>query len=278
MTEESCAECGAAETMAFEVAYGLYRGPLVHSIRRRATALGLSERDVDVEALVQDTFEDALRVWDTIKIPRAWLYTVARRRLSRCVPEAMRRAHGEPSDHAEQGSFGWTTLTPGTSVTDVVAAREITALIQRMPQQRRQEVAYLRFLEGWDFNEIAEQLGCCPATARVHAHNARNYLVDAAIAYAPRLCSGPALSRRGPVPAVPALSRRCSAPARSTDTPGVPVGWLVLLVAGCAIAVGIHFGWSWALAASCAPAIILAGRAVRRMRRRTRRRTPRRLP
>ncbi len=121
--EESCAECGATETMAFEAAYELYRSPLVRSIRRQATTLGLSEWDVDVEALVQDTFEEALRVWDTITIPRAWLYTVARRRLSRCVPAAMRRAQGDPRELAERGSFGWTTLTPVISASDYVRAR-----------------------------------------------------------------------------------------------------------------------------------------------------------
>ncbi|AUG82214.1 Putative RNA polymerase ECF-subfamily sigma factor [Kitasatospora sp. MMS16-BH015] len=178
MTEQNCCtECGATATMAFETAYGLYYRPLVLSVRRRAAAWQLSEQDVDVEALVQDTFEQALRVWGGIEVPRAWLYTVARRRLYRCIPAAALRADGDPADRAGQGIVGWTTIAASVSTEDLVAAREITELIQLMPQKRRQEVAYLRYLEEWSFNEIAEQLGCCPATARVHALNARSHIV-----------------------------------------------------------------------------------------------------
>jgi RNA polymerase sigma-70 factor (ECF subfamily) len=127
----------------------------------------LSERDVDVEALVQDTFEQALRVWDTIRLPRAWLYTVARRRLARCIPAAAVRADGEPADHSEQGTVSWSTVAPSAGAEDLVAARAVIELIRLMPQRRRREVAYLRDLEEWGFDEIAEQLGCCPSTARV---------------------------------------------------------------------------------------------------------------
>nr|MDT0523372.1 sigma-70 family RNA polymerase sigma factor [Streptomyces sp. DSM 41633] len=218
--------------------------------------LGLSERDADVEALVQDTFEEALRVWDTIRIPRAWLYTVARRRLSRCVPAAMRRAHGAPSDHAEQPGFSWTTLTPVTTASDFIAAREITALIQQMPQQRRQEVAYLRYLEEWDFNEIAEQLGCCPATARVHALNARIDFVN---------------NVHQPATPPPSVMGKAG---------GFSARLLVLLVVGCTIAAAILFGWPWALVVAVGGvAIILvswAASTIRMRLRRTRRRTLRR--
>lgn len=163
--------------MPFETAYELYYRPLVLSVLQRAMTWGLSDQDVDVEALVQDAFEQALRVWDSIRVPRAWLYTVARRRLARCVPAAALRADGDPADHTEQGAVGWSTIAPSASTEDLVAAREIVELIQLMPQQRRQEVAYLRYIEEWGFNEIAEQLGCCPATARVHALNARGHIV-----------------------------------------------------------------------------------------------------
>jgi RNA polymerase sigma-70 factor (ECF subfamily) len=101
----------------------------------------LSERDVDVEALVQDTFEQALRVWDTIRLPRAWLYTVARRRLARCIPAAAVRADGEPADHSEQGTVSWSTVAPSAGAEDLVAARAVIELIRLMPQRRRREVA-----------------------------------------------------------------------------------------------------------------------------------------
>jgi RNA polymerase sigma factor (sigma-70 family) len=233
MTEESCCtECGATATMAFETAYELYYGPLVLSARQRAAAWGLSEQEVDIEALVQDTFEQALRVWDTIRVPRAWLYTVARRRIARCVPAAALRADGDPRDHAEQGTVGWTSIAPSTSTEDLVAAREVTELIELMPQQRRQEVAYLRYLEEWGFNEIAEQLGCCPATARVHALNARGHIVASAADTGTVFVAG----------------RDMYASYSSASSAGG--GWLkVLLVVGW-LAVGLLVDWPWALAAA----------------------------
>ncbi|WP_371789721.1 hypothetical protein OG285_00040 [Streptomyces sp. NBC_01471] len=141
-------------------AYALYYGALVRSVRQRAAVWGLSERDVDVEALVQDTIE----------VPRAWLSTVAMRCLGRCIPAAARRAEGDPSDHTEEGTVTWSILAPSASTEDLLAAREVVGLIQRMPQQRHQEVAYLRYLEEWGHSEIvAEQLGCRPATIRARA-------------------------------------------------------------------------------------------------------------
>lgn len=245
MTEESCcAECGATSTMPFETAYELYYRPLVLSARQRATAWGLSEQDIDVEALVQDTFEQALRIWDSIRVPRAWLYTVARRRLARCIPTAALRADGDPADHTEQGTVGWSTIAPSASTEDSVAAREIVELIQLMPQQRRQEVAYLRYIEEWGFNEIAEQLGCCPATARVHALNARvHFVAIAGSAHAHQAGRDMVIGRN------------------NISTAGAGRSWLVaLLVLGCVLAAGFLVGWSWVLAvAGGVAAVAVAG-------------------
>nr|BEK63612.1 hypothetical protein KPHV_08390 [Kitasatospora purpeofusca] len=260
MTEKNCcAECGVPATMPFETAYELYYRPLVRSVRQRATIWGLSDQDVDVEALVQDTYEQALPVWHTIRVPRAWLYTVAQRRLARCVPAAALRADGDPVDHAEQRTVGWSTVAPSASTEDLVAAREVVELIQLMPQQRRREVAYLRYVEEWGFNEIAEQLGCCPATARVHALNARGDIVVRVRGDG----NGYAVGRDMVV-------------GRIHGTAGAGRGWLaVLLVLGGVLALGFLVGWPWALAASGGiAALALAGRTwpVRRARRRWRRR------
>ncbi|MFD7868163.1 RNA polymerase sigma factor [Streptomyces sp. NPDC059783] len=256
MTEDnSCAECGAATTMPFETAYELYYRPLTLSVRQRATAWGLSEQNVDVEALVQDTFEEALRVWDSIRVPRAWLYTVARRRLARCISTAALRADGDPADHTEQGTVGWSTIAPSASTDDLVAAREIVELIELMPQQRRQKVAHLRYIEGWGFNEIAEQLGCCPATARLHALNARGHLVAT---------TPPAYA---------------SIPVVRDDSSGCGCGLLAALLVFAAgtlavLAASNLVGWSWVLAAAgCAAAVALAGWAGRTWR--AKRRDPR---
>lgn len=230
---ECCAECGATETMAFETAYGLYYRPLILSVRQQAAVWGLSEQDVDVEALVQDTFEQALRVWETIRVPRAWLYTVARRSLARRVPTAALRADGDPTDHTEQATVRWTTIAPSASTEDLVAAREVIELIRLMPQQRRQEVAYLRYLEEWSFNEIAEQLGCCPATARVHALNARVHMVATVSGDGKVYQAGRDMS------------------VTPISTASASGGWLVvLLVLGCVLAAGFLVGWPWTLAAT----------------------------
>ncbi len=236
MTEENCCvECGATATMSFETAYELYHRPLILSVRQRAIAWGLSDQDVDVEALVQDTFEQALPVWPTIRVPHAWLYTVARRRLARYASTAALRAEGDPAAHTDQGTVSWTSIAPSASTEDHVAAREVTRLIQLMPQQRRQEVAYLRYIEEWGFNEIAEQLGCCAATARVHALNARHDLsvhLDTLVALGPKQAAS-----------------------------GFSYLWLVaLFVLGCVLAAGFLGGWPWAVvAAGGAAAISLAG-------------------
>jgi RNA polymerase sigma-70 factor (ECF subfamily) len=162
--------------MTVQEAYRAYRLPLVAALRRRAVVLGLSDRDADTEALVQDTFEQALRAWDTVRAPRAWLYTVARRQLARRVGEAERQAEGDLAVHAELRAVRWSTLAPRPTAQDYAAAREAVALIAQIPQQRRREVAGLRYLEEMGFAEIAERLGCDPATARVHAMHARDYL------------------------------------------------------------------------------------------------------
>ncbi|MDT0551102.1 sigma-70 family RNA polymerase sigma factor, partial [Streptomyces sp. DSM 41529] len=126
------------------------------------------------------------------------------------------------------------------------------------PQQRRQEVAYLRYLEEWDFNEIAEQLGCCPATARVHALNARIDFVN---------------NVHQPATPPPSVMGKAG---------GFSARLLVLLVVGCTIAAAILFGWPWALVVAVGGvAIILvswAASTIRMRLRRTRRRTLRRLP
>ncbi|MFE1876700.1 RNA polymerase sigma factor [Streptomyces sp. NPDC059496] len=243
MTEENwCAECGATATMSFETAYEPYRRPLVLSDRQRAIAWGLSDQDVDVEALVQDTFEQVLPVWPTIRVPRAWLYTVARRRLARCASTAALRADGDPAAHTEQGTVSWTSIAPSASTEDLVAAQEVTRLIQLMPQQRRQEVAYLRYIEEWSFNEIAEQLGRCPATARVHALNARADIV-------PQVRGGHGV----PV-------GRDTYVVHDLAASGFGCLWLVaLFVLGCVLAAGFLGGWPWALAvAGGAAAVALA--------------------
>jgi RNA polymerase sigma-70 factor (ECF subfamily) len=192
----------------------------------------LTEQDVDVEALVQDTFEQALHVWDIIKVPRAWLYTVARRRLSRCIPAAALRADGDPTDHSEQGAVSWTTVAPAVSTEDFVTAREVIKLIQLMPQQRRQEVAYLRYLEEWGFNEIAEQLGCCPSTARVHALQARAHIAAAS--------RGATVYQAG---------RDMSIPCRASGGHTSGRGWLALPLVLSGILAVLFLGWSWALVA-----------------------------
>ncbi|MEV5687567.1 RNA polymerase sigma factor [Streptomyces sp. NPDC052164] len=234
--------------MPFETAYELYYRPLVVSVRRRATAWGLSERDVDVEALIQDTFEQALRVWDTIRVPRAWLYTVVRRRLARCISKATLRADGDPADHTEQGTVSWTIVVPSASTEDLVAAREVIETIQMMPQQR-QSVAYLRYIEGWAFKEIAEMVGCCPATARVHALNAR---AEVANTLALDDCAPASIALHGG-----SNNKRI---ARGATVGGNRWLVVVLLVLGCVLAAGFLIGWSWALAAAGgAVAISLVG-------------------
>ncbi|MEU1288196.1 sigma-70 family RNA polymerase sigma factor [Kitasatospora sp. NPDC005856] len=254
MNEEPRDACGATPAMSFEQAYGLYHAQLVRSVCRQAAALGLSDRDADAEAVVQDTFEEALRVWDTVRTPRAWLHTVARRRVARCVPQAMHRAHGDPAEHAGLGAVRWSPAAPAAGAEDFVAAREVAAVIRRMPRRRRQ-VAYLRYLMEWDYTEIAEQLGCRPSTARVHALKARaditgTRLLDKARAVA------------------------------DDDRGETTTGFLLVTAAlAGALAVGRLAGWPWAPAAAAGGLLTLAlaeraAAALRRRRRRQRRPRP----
>lgn len=149
-----------------EAAFQLWHEQLCGFVRRTAVGYGLAESYEGAEDIVQKVFEAAVRAdWQDIRFPRAWLYAVARR----MVIDAAARLVWKTID---QRPSSWVSMVRRPSTEVIVAAREITHLIAGLPD-RQGQVAYLRHIEEWRFEEIAELLGISAATARVHDLRAR---------------------------------------------------------------------------------------------------------
>ncbi len=160
-----------------------YRADLVRFARRCAADRGLYEAQLDAEGVAQEAFALALRHWDTIDNPRAWLFTVARRLVGKA------RAQAAPADTTvlDGAAVRRSTLVPRASAEDAHAAREVMAAIGRLRSDRQRAATYLRHVEGRSLKEIAEVLGCAPATAGVHIYRGTDAVRDDVFLYGGRL-------------------------------------------------------------------------------------------
>ena len=113
------------------------------------------------EEVTQDAFVQMLRHWDRVRTmdkPGAWVRRVA-------VRLAIKSVHREaPRRHAEHTLPDEIELHEGDL--DVLEA------VRRLPAQQRAAVV-LYYFEDRPVAEIADMLGCAPATARVHIHRAK---------------------------------------------------------------------------------------------------------
>ncbi len=152
--------------------YRAYAKPLRGYVGRVAASRGLSESLVDTEGVVHEAFVAMLGTRTTIEDPPAWLFTVARRLISKIAAQHKNRAEGEPQDLLHTNVTQWTSLTVQASTEDVAEAREVLARIAELPD--RQKIAvYLRNVQGWSAAELSDYLKCAPATANVHSHRGR---------------------------------------------------------------------------------------------------------
>lgn len=130
----------------------------------RTVACILDDREAAKE-VTQEAFERLLVHWARISRydrPGAWVRRVAIRIAVRSARLRLRRASAERS--------AW---SPGPAAGP--ADLDLRRTLVRLPRRQRAAVT-LFYLEDRPVAEVAELLGCSPATVRVHLHRARQRL------------------------------------------------------------------------------------------------------
>jgi RNA polymerase sigma-70 factor, ECF subfamily len=121
------------------------------------------------EEIAQDAFEQLLDHWETVsgyEQPGAWVRRVAIRmavrvgKRERLRPLLERRSRTGTDELAVEGT-----------------SDEVLAAVRTLPTNQRVAVV-LHYFEDRPVAEIADALGCAPATARVHLHKARQRLAE----------------------------------------------------------------------------------------------------
>jgi RNA polymerase sigma-70 factor (ECF subfamily) len=127
--------------------------------------------DVGVaEDVAQDALHATWRAWDRgdgIHHPEAW----ARQVVANQAVERVRRAGRERRALGRVGA--WPDPTVALPTTD----HEFWDAVRALPARQAQAIA-LHYLEDRSVAEIAEILGCAPATVKVHLHRGRRALAD----------------------------------------------------------------------------------------------------
>lgn len=120
------------------------------------------------EEIAQDAFEQLLSHWETVsgyEQPAAWVRRVAIRMAVRAGNRERMRSLLE---RRSRTSTDEVVEAAGTSA-------EVLAAVRALPTNQRAAVV-LHYFEDRPVAEIADALGCAPATARVHLHKARHRL------------------------------------------------------------------------------------------------------
>jgi RNA polymerase sigma-70 factor (ECF subfamily) len=145
---------------AYESELGRY---LVQFVRDRALA----------EDLLQETFHDAYRArraLATIRNPRAWLYGIARKH----ALSALRRQR-----RLDRAIARLVLRNEQPAAIDNKAAAILNLLEDTLAPEDR-ALVLLRYLHGFDANELAEMTGRSPAAVRQRLSRARTRLLDGA--------------------------------------------------------------------------------------------------
>ena len=122
------------------------------------------------EEIAQDAFVQLLRHWAKVgqyESPSAWLRRVAIRLAVKEARRDQRRLVLTRRDHE--------TPRPAVTGGPVEVDEELVAAIRTLSPQQR-SVVVLFYYEDRPMNQIAEILGCTPATGWVHLHKARKRL------------------------------------------------------------------------------------------------------
>jgi RNA polymerase sigma factor (sigma-70 family) len=138
----------------------LYRAEFAHVLR---TVFLICHDMPEAEELTQEAFLRLFRRWDSVRHfdrPGAWVRKVAVRLAVRAVGDGHRRRSAERSTYPV--------------VVDDADAEVLDAI--RLLPGRQRAVVVLHYFEDAPVTQIAEQLGCSPATVRVHLFRARQHL------------------------------------------------------------------------------------------------------
>ena len=122
------------------------------------------------EEIVQDAFVQLLDHWETVsgyEQPGAWVRRVAIRMAVRAGNRERMRSLLERRSRTEADEV---SEPDGTS-------DEVLAAVRTLPTNQRAAVV-LHYFEDRPVAEIADALGCAPATARVHLYKARQRLAE----------------------------------------------------------------------------------------------------
>ncbi|MFI7639686.1 RNA polymerase sigma factor [Nonomuraea sp. NPDC049400] len=128
--------------------------------------------------LVQASFEDAIRTWETISNPRAWLRTVATRKLWRS--KDLKRSHEDPAGDLPDGEqllpagHRSQLLRPDAMLEFSDEKRRVMDHIATLPRLQRMVLAW--HLDGYGTDEIATHLQTTPAAVRQNLTRARTAL------------------------------------------------------------------------------------------------------
>jgi RNA polymerase sigma-70 factor, ECF subfamily len=138
----------------------------------RAVARNLVRNATEVEDLVQDVFEKALRSLDRIDLaanPRGWMVTILHNlHIDRCRQRARMRPH-VPCDEVPIAVVPDDTEVP---IWSAITTEDVRRAAANLPDDLRQ--VYVMFaLEGRSYIEVADQLGIPKATVGTRLSRAR---------------------------------------------------------------------------------------------------------
>lgn len=155
----------------FEAVYREYRLPLLRYVRNQARDRGMADGRVGYEGIVQDAFTAMFLRWDTLREPRAWLFTVARRMVLARLPFHHRHTDHHPSDrhdrwgavrdvgedaeHFERSTVEpwWTSQVISPTTEQSLDAKRVVDLMEELPERQR-VATYLHHVLGMPQAEI----------------------------------------------------------------------------------------------------------------------------
>lgn len=166
--------------------------PHMDAVFRFALRLTRGRQD-EAEDLVQDTYLQAYRAWDSYTPGtncRSWLFTIARNRFLRNEERRGRRPEVPESqldaaaDALAAGRYGPVDTTdPERSFWDSFIDAEVLAAVDRLPTPFREAVV-LSDVEGLSYPELAQVLGLPIGTVKSRLFRGRRLLQKALYDYA----------------------------------------------------------------------------------------------
>jgi RNA polymerase sigma-70 factor (ECF subfamily) len=166
--------------------------PHMDAVFRFALRLTRGRQD-EAEDLVQDTYLQAYRAWDSYTPGtncRSWLFTIARNRFLRNEERRGRRPEVPESqldaaaDALAAGTYGPVDTTdPERGFWDSFIDAEVLAAVDRLPTPFREAVV-LSDVEGLSYPELAEVLGLPVGTVKSRLFRGRRLLQKALYDYA----------------------------------------------------------------------------------------------